>query len=268
MLTFFLSEDCPACEEVDAWYKKVSLPDNVTFVFVTRENTKALGTWLKKNPDRNVWLDSEFALAFELGVREVPSTFFVRNGSVVNAAFWPFEESFEGFTRLTKAFAGGAFDGTLTDQSKVGKPLPKISLRTPAGKPVTASEIIPSSLIIYCSAECGVCQDELADLKPAFLDAAKGAPVYLVAQPKDKQMLTKQNLGWNRLPVKLLFDDRGAFGKALGLRGTPAHIFLDRERKIRKLELGYGDDLQRRITALLSTTPQLSSSDLPKGENK
>lgn len=256
VLTFFLPEDCLACEEVDAWYQNASIPSDVKFIFVTREDTVALEAWLKRYPDRNVWIDAEFTLALELGVQQAPSTFFVRNGEVVNAAFWPFDEVFGGLDLLTRAFAAGSFTGTLTDSSKVGQLLPTVALRTGSGEVFTADELMPSSLLIYCSTTCGACQDEMVSLETMYTEAVGNAPVYLVVDVEDESALAALGLNWSELPMKLLFDVNGNFGKAMALDGTPAHIFLDQEKKVSRFELGYGEDLLQEIETLMAVDPR------------
>jgi peroxiredoxin len=122
--------------------------------------------------------------------------------------------------------AGHAHDEVESAGPKVGEQAPEIRLPDLAGENVGLEDFRgDETLVLFCSPDCGFCQEMMPDLREWEAAPPKGAPRLLVVS--DGTVEDNRAMGISS-PV-VLEDEDYAVSDAYGVTGTPSAVLVDAE---------------------------------------
>jgi methylamine dehydrogenase accessory protein MauD len=111
---------------------------------------------------------------------------------------------------------------------KIGEPGPEIMLPDLEGKHVSLEDFRgEETLVLFCSPECGFCQEMMPDLKEWEAAPPESAPKLLVVS--DGTVEDNEAMG---LDSPVVLDDTYAVWDAFDVSGTPSAVLVDAEGRI------------------------------------
>jgi peroxiredoxin len=129
-----------------------------------------------------------------------------------------------------------------------GKPAPQFKLDSIQGKPVSLADLNGKVVVLdFWATWCGPCRASLPhlnDLYNEFKD--KGLAVYAIDQQEDKQDVSDFVVE-SKLTLPVLLDPEGKVGAQYGVEGIPQTVVIGKDGKIRKVYVGFGDELVQEL---------------------
>lgn len=260
VVSFFLAQGCPACEEFEDWNAGFSPPENTIHVLVTNEESPGLLRWAQRNPSANVWIDAEGRLARHLGVEVVPSMFLLRNERLVNVAVWPFASDFSAIERMIREFDRGAFGAPFSPDVSylAGLDLSDVVLMGPGGEIATLDTHDRSRIVLLCDESCPYCRQEFEALSTAP-DPIRHERMLLVLRVSNAEAKLPRPSEVS-IGIPVLYDIHSVFEDRFDIPFSPTHLLLDEEGVVIDAIVGYHRGTLDEIESMLESAETRSSA--------
>jgi peroxiredoxin len=125
-----------------------------------------------------------------------------------------------------------------------GKPAPQFKLDSLEGKPVALAGLSGKVVVLdFWATWCGPCRASLPHLNELYNELKdKGVAVYAIDQQEDKQDVL-DFVTETKLTLPVLLDAEGKVGAQYGVEGIPQTVVIGRDGKVKKVYVGFGDEL-------------------------
>ena len=250
VMLLFTDPDCEFCEEllpeVGSWQQQYA--EKLTISVVGRGTVEENRSEVSEHGVESVLLQQDWEVADAYEVDATPGALIVSpEGNIASpVAEGPdeVEALVEQLIRahaqlpLLRLTAGDANEEEedLQEIPEVGEPAPEIRLPDLEGKNLDLEDFKGEEIfVLFCSPECGFCQEMLPELNEWEASPPEGAPKLLVVS--DGTVEENQAMGFGS-PV--LIDDTYAVWDAFGVEGTPSAVLVDAEGRIAS-EMVFGE---------------------------
>src|SRR6185312_9372226 len=129
-----------------------------------------------------------------------------------------------------------------------GKQAPAFKLKMLDGKTVSLSDLKGHVVILdFWATWCGPCRMSLPHLDKLYkAEKDKGLKAFAVDQ-QESDADVRQFVKQTGLSVPVLMDGDGRVGGQYGVEGIPQTVVVDKEGKVRRVFVGYSDDLPAQL---------------------
>jgi len=241
VMLMFTDPGCESCMEllpdVGRWQQQYE--GKLTISIVGRGSVEENSADASEHGVENVLLQEDWEVADAYEVDATPGAVIVSPEGIISSPVAQGPDEVEALLAqavgehaqlpLLQSTAGhAAHEDTEPTGPKVGEPAPEIRLRDLEGRHVSLEDFRGEEvLVLFCSPECGFCQEMMPDIKEWEAAPPDGAPRLLVVS--DETVEENKAMGFGS-PVVL--DDTYAVWDAFDVSGTPAAVLVDAEGRV------------------------------------
>lgn len=156
-----------------------------------------------------------------------------------------------GAKDATAMAAAQAPDAVATSELE-GKKAPEFKLDQFKGKPVSLADLKGKVVILdFWATWCGPCRMGLPHLDKVYKDKKGDGLKAFAVNLREEKGEVEQFVKQTGLSVPILMDTEGKVAEQYGVEGIPQTVVIGKDGKIRKIFVGYSDQLEDEVRSLI-----------------